>query len=295
MPNANAGRVPIVECVRQAWMFLIQNWRMFLPAAGIAAVAAQIGPVLAALTAAPPAGQQTALEATIGDFFVLLPSAIAGLLFSAVVLRKAVRDTFQPPTGIAFGADELRLLGASLALACLFVPIGGLVFFVVTVTVYGRIATSDAALQALLADPEAMNEAIVQALGETGVAALSLFIMLMFAIFVFVAARLFMVSAATMGEKRIVIFQTWSWSRGNILPMLAAIILTVLPIMILDSFIVSVRDGVLLSIPAEARTVAPLAIVDAATSFITIMLSIPTTALGAIFYKGLRPADFAAK
>jgi hypothetical protein len=291
MPDATMGKVPIVECVRSAWMFLVEHWRLFLPAAAIVAIVSQFGPIFAYLIAPAAIAPQSALQAGIGDFLVMAPAALIGVLFSAAILRKAVRNEFHGGIGLSFGADEVRLLGASLALLCLFVPLISLVALVLFITVFSKIATSEAALQTMLADPEAMNEAIIQALGENGAAALSLFIIFVFALFVLLATRLYMINAATIGEKRIVLFQTWSWSRGNILRMIAAMILTVLPVMLIDSVIVDL----LRALVPPAAGVIPIFIVSAIASFIAAMTTIPVVVLGAIFYKGLRPPDFVAK
>lgn len=291
MAEATAGKVPIVECVRAAWLFLIQNWRLFLPAAGIVAVVTQVGPLLGYLIASGATQPQSALQAGIGDFLVTMPGALIGVLFNAAILRKAVRNEFNGPTGMAFGADEIRLIGASLAMACLFVPLITLLVIVLFVTVFSKIATSQEALQTLLADQEALNQAILEALGENGATAMSLFILVMMAIFIYLAARLFMINAAAIGEKRIVLFQTWSWSRGNVLRLIGAMILTVLPVMLITSL---TADLLRAALPATAGIVAVL-FVSTLLAFVTAMASIPVVALGAIFYKGLRPPDFVAK
>lgn len=294
MPDSTSGKVPIIACIRAAWMFLIENWRLFAPAAAIVAVVSQLGPLVAGAGAPQNPAPQTALQAFAGDFLVYLPSGVVSLLFTAAILRKAVRDEFIGRIGLAAGPDELRLLGAGLAMACLFVPLGGLVVLVLSITVFSKIATSEAALQALLNDPEAMNKALVEALGENGVAALSLFIMLMFAIFILVAARLYMINAATIGERRIVLFQTWSWSRGNVLRMIAAMILTVLPVMLIDNIVYGIATSFVIAVPEGSRF-APGLLASAIVAFAGAMTTIPVVALGAVFYKGLRPPDFVAK
>lgn len=295
MADTAAGKVPVFACVREAWQFLIANWRLFVPAAAILAVVSQIGPALALLTVPADPAPQTVMQNMLGDFITVLPSMIAGLLYTAAILRKAVRDEFTGRVGLAFGADEVRLLGVAAAMACLFVPIVGLVIVVLSITVFSRIATSEAALEAILADPEAMNDAIVAALGEGGSTALSLFIMVMFVIFLVLAARLYMVNAATIGERRIVIFQTWSWSSGNVMRLLAAMILTVLPVMLIDSVVGSVGVSVLMALPEGAQSVLPLLIVQTLVTFVGAMTTIPVVVLGAIFYRGLRPSGFVPK
>lgn len=295
MTDSTAGKVPVLACVREAWQFLLANWRLFVPAAAIVAVVSQVGPTLALLNPPAPGVQQSVMQNMLGDFLAYTPAMIASLLYSAAILRKAVRNEFIGRVGLTLGADEVRLLGVAAAMACLFVPLVSLVVIVLSITVFSKIATSDAALEALLADPEAMNDAIIAAVGENGAAALSLFIMIMFVVFIVLAARLYMVNAATIGERRIVMFQTWSWSSRNVLRVLAAMILTVLPVMLIDSVVDSIGVSLLLSLPEGARGVFPILLIRALVTFVGAMTTIPVVALGAIFYKGLRPPGFVAK
>jgi hypothetical protein len=294
MPESTSGKVPVIACIRAAWAFFLENWRLFIPAAAIVAFVSQVGPLLAGLAASPNRPPQSALQAVFGDFLVYLPGIIAGLMFTAAILRKAVRDEFLAPTGLAAGADEIRLLGAGLAMACLFIPLGGLVALVLWIALFSKIVTSEAAMQALLNDPEAMNKAIVEALGEGGAMALSLFLMLVMAIFIVLVARLYMINAATIGERRIVLFQTWSWSRGNVLRMIGAMILTVLPVMLIDNIVQTIAVSFLVAIPEGSRFMPGL-LASAIVAFASAMTTIPVAALGAVFYKGLRPPDFVAK
>jgi hypothetical protein len=295
MQDTTAGKVPILECVRSAWAFLVEHWRRFLPAAAVTAAIAQIGVVLAVLTASQGSAPQSALQAFLGDLIVILPAALAGLVFAAAILRKAVRDEYIGRTGVTFGADEVRLLGAAVAMMCLFLPLIALVAIVMFVVVFSRIAASDEALRALLADPEALNAAITAALGDSGAVAFSLFILIVCALFIVLAARLYMINAATIGERRIVLLQTWSWSRGNVLRIIAAMILTVLPVMMLDNLVVSIFAALTASTDGSGASLPLLLIVGFSVSFVTALTSIPIIMLGAILYKGLRPRDFVPK
>ncbi len=295
MPDATAGKVPIIACVRSSWQFLIDNWRLFLPAAAIVAVVSQVGPTIALLSAPGDAPRQSVMQDLLGDFLVSLPTIIAGLLYTAAILRKAIRNEFIGRVGLTFGADEVRLLGAALAMACLFVPLLSLVVIILGVTVFSKIATSQAGLEALLSDPDAMNAAIIAAIGEGGAAALSLFIMAMFVIVLILAARLYMVNAATIGERRIVMFQTWRWSSRNVLRVLGAMILTLLPVMLIDSVVDNVGLSVLDALPEGERGILPVLLVGVVETFVGAITTIPVVVLGAIFYKGLRPPDFVAK
>ena len=296
MEQQAGGRVPVVECFRQAWQFLAGNWRLMLSAAAITAVLSQAGVALVLMMRGPPDGSQTMLTVTLWDMAAAAPAIVAGLLFYAVVLRKAIRGEFLGPTGLAFGADEVRLLGVTAALACVILPILALLFIVVFFVVLGRLANSPEQLAALMEDQEALAAALERSLGQTGMLAFVLFVMIVTAMILYISVRLVMINAATIGERRIVIFQTWSWSRGNILRMLGAVVLTALPVFLIDSFLDTIRLSLLETAPGGAGAApALLVVVNAAMGFVMAIVSIPTIVLGAILYKGLRPRDFVAK
>lgn len=289
-----AGKLPIITCVRDAWLFLRDHWRMFAPAAAAMALVSQIGYLLAVMSGGG-SGAQSAFGGNLGDLAVTMPAVLASLVFAAAVSRKAVRNEFTGPMGLGFGADELRLLAIVAAYACMIIPLGTLVFIVVTTTVLSRLASTPDELAALMDDPEALNAALTQALGPGGTAAFMLFIMLVFAAAIYLFTRLFMVNAATIGERRVVMFQTWGWSRGNVLRMFAAIMLTWFPAYVIDSLVVEVGVAVLRPITSEGNAGIVLIAFNAIATFVAAMVGIPSIVLGAILYKGLRPADFAAK
>ena len=108
MTDTAAGKVPVITCVSEAWQFLIAHWRLFAPAAAAVAIFSQIGPALALLVAPADPAPQTVMQNVLGDFLTALPSMIAGLLYTAAILRKAVRNEFTGRFGLAFGADEVR-------------------------------------------------------------------------------------------------------------------------------------------------------------------------------------------
>jgi hypothetical protein len=290
MRPETAGKVPVIECFTLAWRFMNDNWRILLPAAAITAVLSQAGVALV-FAVRPADATQSMLASTIWDVIAMLPAMVASMLFTAVVLRKAIRNEFIGRTGLVFGADEVRLLAVALALMCLLLPLGGLFFFVMTGVVLSRLASSPEQLDILLNDPEAMSEALEASLGPTGVLAFVLFAILVMALAVYISVKLAMVNAATIGERRVVIFQTWSWSRGNLWRVLGALILTALPVFFLGNILESLRLSVLAAAPGMVTLMATNALI----AFVLALGSIPSIALGAILYKGLRPADFVAK
>ena len=274
MTDITAGKVPILKCFEQAWRFLLDNWRLFLPAAFIPAVGAAIS---------------TLLGSTIGGIFLgLVISIIASAVFSATVLRKAVREEFNAPLGVGFGADELRLIGVQLCFALLILPFALLFGLLFTAGAIGRSGMSEAEIEAISTDPEAVNKLFVDFLNTPLGASIAVLCVVLVGL---VAVRLFLVNAAAIGERRIVFFQTWAWSRGNVLRLLGAIILTALPALIANLLLAEF----LVSLFGPSGSALLLALANVVVSLVGSLLSIPVIALGAILYKGLRPPDFVAK
>lgn len=282
MTDIAAGKVPVLKCFEDAWRFFFANWRLLLPAAVVPALATGASPFLGG-------------GGAFGDVVSSLVGMVATVFFTAAVLRKAVRDEFVAPFGVAFGPDEARLLGVLGCLLAIFVPAILLVSIILWVFVLGRVAATPQALEQMMADPEAFTEAVISALGTGGALALDLFILILIVICVIVLVRLSMINAATMGERRVVVFQTWSWSRGNVLRMLAALMLTWLPVMLANVFLAQLVLSLLTPAPGAAASPLMVVLAGVLLGLIGALLSIPTIALGATFYKGLRPPDFVAK
>jgi hypothetical protein len=282
MTDIAAGKVPVVKCFEAAWRFLIENWRLFVPAAAVPAVANGIS-----LALSPTSVGAANL---MNDFGGMLIVTVAGVFFTAAVLRKVVRDEFIAPWGLAAGPDEMRLLGVLGCFLAIFVPPIILIGVVFQIFLLSRIAASPEELADLMADSEAFSEAIVQQLGAGGLLMLDVILAVLIVIAIVTMVRLSMVNAATIAERRIVFFQTWAWSKGNVLRMLGALVITTLPALLLDLIVAAVVLGVAGGGPAPVQFLA-----GGIVGFVQSLLSIPAIALGAILYKGLRPPDFVAK
>jgi hypothetical protein len=279
MTDIPSGKVPVLEVTMTAWRFLAAHWREFLPAALL------LGVVSALTGGAMASGQNIALA-----LMALAISTIAGVMFSAAVYRRAIHGRSEGLFSLSLGPDEFRLFGVSLALALMFVPLMLLVFLIFQVVIIGRMNVSPAELEALLADPDAFEAAILQAIGPNGAAAFALLVLVTLVIAIYVAVRLFMISPATAGERRMVMFQTWSWSRGNVLQILGAICLTTIPAFLIVSILGDLVVRLTLGISPLLGFSA-----DVIVGFLGALANIPVLALGAHLYKGLRPSDFVAK
>src|SRR5690349_6235765 len=156
MADASSGKVPILECVVASWRFLVENWSRFLPAALIVSVVSALSPL--AMGALLGAGTPPAVYAD------ALITALAGVFFSAAVLRYAVRNEFSGLAGLGFGADETRLIGVFAALTLLFVPLLFVAGIVWAMSIFGSLGLTPEQLDAQAKDPAAFNEMIREAM-----------------------------------------------------------------------------------------------------------------------------------
>lgn len=277
------GRVPIMACVRDAWRFLFDNWRMFVPAAAIAALISIIGQAIALMA---PTGDMVS-PATM--LIVVLPGLIAGVMFTAAILRKAVRDEYKAPVGLTFSADEGRIIAVNASIILVAMPVMLLVSVLFMATIFRQVADSPEAMEALAADPQAMAEAVLQAVGPFGAFVLLVIAMVIISLASGLTA---LANAATIGERKIVVFQSWRWVSGNFLRILAVFILVVMPVAVVNSIISEVLLSALASMSGETVAVVPYLLVSVAITFLSMLVAIPVTAVGAVLYKGLRPAGF---
>lgn len=284
MADNPAGKVPVFAVWRGAWAFLAAHWRTFVPAALAMAVISQIG---RAATAMMGGG-----TAAILDFAILVPMILAGLMFSGAVLRKAVRDDFIPPIGMALGADEGRLLGVGASVTLLLMPVALLAMIILSFTVMRSIAATPEELEALAADPQALMQAIIDGLGMGGLAAIAMALLVVFSIVMGLTA---LADAATIGEKRIMIFQAWSWMQGNVFRILGLFVLTAAPIIVINTATGEAIMSLLLGVSGGSVSLLPYLLALTLITFLNVLASIPVSAMGALLYKGLRPPDLAAR
>lgn len=273
MAVATSGKVPVSECASASWRFFADNWQKFLPAALVAAGFSTLGSLV---------GGPTLAGLILGSVIV----AVADLAFSASVLRKAVRNEYAGVAGLQMGADEVRLVGVALCSFLILLPavfVFGLMF---SFAMAGRLVSAGVDPAATEIDPEVLNKVMIETLSTPAGAAAAVALV---AIIIFVSARLVMTNAATIGERKIVFLQTWGWSKGNVLRVLGAMVLTALPVVL-----VSLILGILLA-PLQSANAAGAVVISYVRTLVGMIASIPLIALGAHLYKGLRPPDFRAK
>lgn len=276
------GKIPVMQVVKEAYAFFAANWVRLLPAAALAAA------IAAGVTALLGGGATVSLG---GALISGIASAVAGLTFAAAVLRLALRGEFVGPVGLTLGQDEFRLMGVAAGLTLAFAPPVFLALMAFSFIIVGRMNLTPEDAQRMANDPEAMQRAIEDALGPGGLMMISIAILVGLLILFWVGARLFLVQAATMGERRMVAFQTWGWTRGNVSRVIFSILLALMPPLLAATIITEVVWAAVGAAPTQPAYAAALAI----ASFVDLLAQIPAIALGAILYRGLRPPDFQPK
>jgi hypothetical protein len=282
MTDVPAGKVPVVACTVASWKFLIENWRQFIPAAAIIGLVSGIAPAVLSAGGGITVG---------GTYLLVLIGNLAGVFLTAAILRKAVRNEYLAPTGLAFGQDEARLLGVFGSTVLLMVPIALLALIVYTFVLIGNMHLTPEEMEAMAQDPAAMQKAMEDTLKTPAGVTLQLLAVVGLIILFVIIVRLSMINAATIGEKKIVFFQTWSWSKGNVLRITGAILMTALPAQLVALLAANILGGIASAAPGAITT----AIAGILASTIGAFASIPPTVLGAELYRGLRPPGFVAK
>lgn len=276
MPNATSGKVPVLECVSTSWRFFLDNWMRFAPAA----VAVSVIPALSGLLlgGGAPAAVYTDL----------LISALASIVFTAAVTRYAVRGEFSGPAGLGFGADEMRLVGVFAAMTLVYVPFVLVFGVVLVVSIIRGSGLSPEEFEARTQTPEGTRQVLTDWMSKPIDPAVAVAAIVIGLVVLYLFVRLSLGNSATIGERKFVLFQTWGWSKGNVLHILAAIIITVLPIFLVNVVLTVVFAQI-------SGTVAGFLVSEIVRGTVANLGNIPFIALTAHLYKGLRPPEFVAR
>lgn len=290
MSQSSAGSVPVYQVMQAAYAFALANWRRLIPAAVILGLLVGSGEYLMMISQA----QGSSPEQSVPGFLAgLIIQVLAGTAYSACVLRLALRDEWIARLGLAFGADEFRLLGSALSVAFLVMPVILIAIMVLWSIALGPMIAAGGDPEAYATNPRGLFEAIAASLEPGHVAALVAVGGLALAVLLMIAARLAMVNAATIGERRIVVLQTWSWSRSNVLRILATLGWT-LPPSIVAAILVQGLFNLGLEPGGEPNSLM-VALLGAVSSTAQAIATLPTLAAGAELYRGLRPSGFVAR
>lgn len=287
-PPAPEGKVPILESVRAGYAFARASWRTYAPAAVLTA----------ALFALTETFGTTHDRPNALDLVFSMGSFAASLALSAFLFRLAQRQDASGFYGLKFGKDELNLLGAMIVVGFFFliVLVVGVVVLSVALAVAAPAAGVD--LETLGADPAAAQAGLVAIFtGPSGWLAW-LVMGALLALFFWLAARLALSSAATVGEGKIMAFSTWDWTRGNAFRILATLFASAFPIGLVIGFVtgfIGAALGVGTSPEGMTGPIASRAVVQFLSALGQFLVLTPVLAgVTSHLYNGLRPPELAA-
>jgi hypothetical protein len=276
------GKVPILDAVKAGYAFLRANGRATAPAAVLGA---------AIYTAAEitGSGENVALALVFN-----LGAIVFGLVFTAFALRLALRQDGAGVLGLQFGKDESNLFGASLVVGffmLIFVVVG---FFLFSIAVAMVAQQSGVSVSDFQGDAAAAEEMFKTLFSGPGGPVLFGFAAVLLSAMLYLSARLSLVTAATIGERKLMAFTTWRWTEGNALRILAALFLLILPV----AFAVGTLAGFLaasLGVQGSNFSEGPLP-ARAVVLFLSglgqyAVLSPVVFGMLAHLYRGLRPAE----
>lgn len=284
---AAEGRVPIRESIGAA----VRMWR---EQAGFVLILAAVGAL--AQTALAMGAQ--ALAANMGLGFLLQTA----LLLASAVLYAVLLGVFQSgQAGWAqrAGADGLRVFAAMAVvgffLAIVFV-VGGIPgFLILGMYLAPYMGDLEAAGQNETMQMEVMGRFVEENLGPV------LAVTLVYAlIWLALTSRLYLAAPATAAEKRVLTFETWAWTKNNMLRIAAARIALLFPAMILAGGLqvlfaaaIGVNVNDIFSVAALAQSNPALfALYSLIGQFLSLALLISLeAALSVYLYRGLKPAE----
>jgi len=267
------GKVPIVESAGQAVRFLRENWRFGL---GVAAIGAAAQTVAFAVFGLAP--------------LWLIAAGIISAFVHATFVGVALKG--QVGAGARTAGDGMRVFAAMSMVGFFSAIILFMVFYVAMGVLIGpyadevRAAGQDAARlmaiydRAAAAQPNVLMWAMVIA---------GLLILL-------VTSRLYLAAPATVDQGRIKVFDSWRWTKGNLLRIAVARVIVLGPALILVGALQSVvaaafgaPAGDLAALSANARSISVVGFYFVAGVSQFLIYGLLEAGLVSYLYRGLRP------
>ena len=277
------GKAPIQQSIRAAF----EGWRQDVP--GLVPYAAAVGAftgVVTAMIGAPAGGNP--LSALILQ--ALLGAGVAA--FFARALRPAVGRP-GGPVGAVF-ADALRVYGSMLIIGFFLMLVFG-VALIPAVAVLGVVLEPyQARLEAAESDIGAQLPIFQEAMQAQPGVFLGLLLVYGF-LWMAMTSRLYLAAPASVDLGRVMSFETWRWTQGNMLRIIAVRLLLLVPVF----FAAGLVGNVLASLvgvqtselgAVQAPNAALLALAQAGTTFVTLLVHSGLEArLSGYLYQGLKP------
>lgn len=244
-PTPIASPVPILRSVAAAYAFLISHWQRALIAAAPYTLVYILQLVL-----------MQAVGETIGNpliamavFLLSLVAVVASLALSAGCLRMAVLGDYSGWHSLKAGADEGRIfiVGLLVSALTLLVFIMAFMFWAV---VLGSVAAG--AMSRAGVDPEAAGLELADAMAYLGTAdwvVVGAVGVIAAGVLVWLSARLVLAFPASIAQRKIMVLSAWSLSGGNAARIAAALLLTAVPLLVLEAGLYELICAVLGSRP----------------------------------------------
>tara|TARA_R110000868_G_scaffold57591_5_gene177857 strand:- start:4069 stop:4968 length:900 start_codon:yes stop_codon:yes gene_type:complete len=225
-----AANVPILRSTAAAYAFLISHWQRALLAAAPYTLAYLAQLVLLGSVDAATASPALAML----SFMLSLATVVASLALSASCLRMAVLGDYSGRFGLKAGQDEWRIF-----LVGLLVSLLTMIVFVLIFMFWATVANSvaGAALQSSGVAPEEAGLELADAMAYMSNAGWVIVVVtgLMGAgMMTWLSARLVMAFPATIADHKIRVLSVWPLSDGNATRIAVALILTSLPLFVLE-------------------------------------------------------------
>jgi len=268
------GKVPIFLSAGEAVRFLREHWRLALMA-GAAGGLAQGATMLA-------------LGPTLPGLFVL---GLIAATVHAFFLRRAIGVGVPTPLMV----DALRVFAAMAAVALVLALLGFVILYGAMVALIAPYAEE--------AQTVADNQEVMMALLNRAIAAQPHVLYIALAVGALAAllftSRLYLATPATVDRKRIVLFESWALTKGNMLRVAGARLLTLAPAFVFVGAVqalvgaglgMNVGDAAALAGQAQAAPAVFAAFYGLAGAFQLAVFGALEEGLAAYLYMGLKPA-----
>jgi hypothetical protein len=282
---SEAGKVPVYQSIGGALRFVRENWRFLAIVSAIGAVAITL--ITAFSLASPMFGIFAALAQGVAQAFVY-----AAFMAAALYGTGAVRARWT--------SDGWRVWGA-MAIVFFFLFI---VFTLVTIPVLITLATGPLSRYAGDLESAGQDQSAVMGVmtrfAEENPGVLLALTLFYLAVWLLLTSRLYLAAPASLDQGRILVFDTWKWTKGAMLRIAGARLLLLVPANVLVG-----AFGYFVGRAVGINTFDMASVADAATSnpagtliyalltgFMTFILYTALEAgLSVYLYLGLKPSE----
>lgn len=217
----------VKQAASYAYRFAATSWQMAMPALLLMVAITTITVMLSR------GNVGESVQSLGAPSYLLL--IVFSVMVSAMLLRLSIRGEFSGPAGLQIGQDERRLLLANLAYLALLVLLGMIFGFIAIVLITAGLMSAIDNPTALENDPEAMRAELDRVIQDGGWLTVAAVVgLVVIGPMLFIHLRLICFPAACILKERVLIFKTWSWTKGYILKILGSYIIAVGPALVLS-------------------------------------------------------------